>query len=441
MSNLNSSMLAELFQEETLANRPIVLALSGGVDSVALLLLLVELRQRCPIKLSAIHVHHGLSDNADNWSEFVEQLCVQHQVPLMVSRVSLEPKSRVSMEQQARDARYQAVAEYAPHRSLVCTAHHSGDQAETLLLRLMRGAGSTGLSAIRQITAFPNSLGRAKALDLVRPLLSFSKQSLKDHVLASQASWVEDESNRSDDYDRNFVRNRVLPLLASRWPQAADSICKSARVLAQEADLLNDYLRDELAGLLQRGFLDQLCLDLQSLGNVSPAKQQALLRLFIFERIRQYPSLNRLEQICQQMLNAKEDQQPSVQIGPHVARRHRNLLYIEPDYKFGSDPLSLLANREQELQHPYFRQICIRDSMSDETEYEIRYACLSQRLKTSESGHRKPVKQILKELGCPAWYRKTLPLIFLEDRLVAIADLLVDVEFKSRVVVSLTQRK
>ena len=427
-------------------DRPLVLALSGGVDSVALLHLLVQVSAERPIDLRAVHVHHGLSPNADAWSSHVMTLCSKFNVPLTICRVTLESKPRVSIEQQAREARYLAIAEQASAGAVVLTAHHRGDQAETLLLRLMRGAGLTGLSGIRTLSSYPYALGRDKALRLLRPLLSMSKEALTEYAQNQNLNWVEDESNQNDAFDRNFVRNRVLPLLSERWSSAQISIGQSAELLNEEAWLLHTYLQDDLTRLTIEGFLGHRCLDLIQLQRLNKTKQKALLRLFVCDRVGQYPSQNNLEQLIAQMLSAEPDRQPQVHLGQHTVRRHAGKLYIEPKWRGELQQIALQTGKTMALSHPLYRNVTIEfddhrlKSQIAKADFSVRFGQLSARIRQVESGYSKPVKQVLKEIGCPAWYRGAIPLVFRGDRLVAIADFAMDAEFKTMLRVKLDVR-
>ena len=191
-------------------HRQLLVAFSGGLDSTVLLHQLVLLREQDPsLTLRAVHVHHGLSAHADDWVAHCRQICQQWQVPLVVHHVTLA-RGGLGVEAHARAARYQAFQDTLNAGEVLVTAQHQDDQCETLLLALKRGSGPTGLSAMAPSSAFADSR-------LLRPLLNETRESLRQWALAHQLSWIEDESNQDDTYDRNFLRLRVIPLLRERW--------------------------------------------------------------------------------------------------------------------------------------------------------------------------------------------------------------------------------
>src|SRR3989338_1659156 len=192
------------------AHSSILIGLSGGVDSVVLLHLLHQLAPRFSWQLSALHVHHGISPNADAWAEFCAELCARLHIPLHVEHVDIAPLRKHGIEAAARKLRHAAFARQSC--DFVALAHHADDQAETLLLQLLRGAGVRGASAM------PLLAGREGSPNLLRPLLHCLRREILDYAAAHGLRWIEDESNADDSYPRNFLRHRLLPLLEEKFP-------------------------------------------------------------------------------------------------------------------------------------------------------------------------------------------------------------------------------
>lgn len=217
---------------QLLTSRQILVAFSGGLDSTVLLHQLVQWRTENPgVTLRAIHVHHGLSANADAWVTHCENVCQQWQVPLVVERVQLAQEG-LGIEAQARQARYQAFARTLLPGEVLVTAQHLDDQCETFLLALKRGSGPAGLSAMAEVSEFAGTR-------LIRPLLARTRGELAQWALAHGLRWIEDESNQDDSYDRNFLRLRVVPLLQQRWPHFAEATARSAALCAEQESLLD----------------------------------------------------------------------------------------------------------------------------------------------------------------------------------------------------------
>jgi tRNA(Ile)-lysidine synthase len=207
--------------------------LSGGVDSVVLLHML---KQRPGV--SAVHVHHGLSPNADAWARFCRKLCRQWRIPLTVRKVKVGRAGK-GLEAAARDARYSVFRKI--DADCIALAHNLDDQAETVLMNLLRGAGLRGASGMRPLSRFGGK-------QLARPLLGVSRREILDYARAHRLDWIEDESNADESLTRNFVRLRLGPLIGTRFAQWKQALARAARHFAQKElraqDLLRAYLKD-----------------------------------------------------------------------------------------------------------------------------------------------------------------------------------------------------
>ena len=224
--------------QAALAPLPVCAGYSGGLDSTVLLHELAAARQQGGIALSALHVHHGLSPHADAWAEHCLAVCAALEVPCRVVRVEVSRAPRTSLEEEARRARHAAFA--AQSEPVIALAHHADDQAETVLLQLLRGAGPKGLAGMPLLK--PLSAAAPTPL-LLRPLLAFSREQLAAHARAAGWHWIEDESNQDNRLKRNFLRNAVAPLLREGFPDPAQTLSRAARHQAEAARLL-DALAD-----------------------------------------------------------------------------------------------------------------------------------------------------------------------------------------------------
>lgn len=212
---------------------------SGGLDSYVLLHLSARLGQTAGrFCFAAVHIHHGLQPTAEAWAEHCAEVCAQLGVPFHLMRVDAKPQSGQSPEEAARNARYRAFEDLLGKDEALLTAQHADDQAETVLLQLLRGAGLAGLAAMPE--AMP--LGRGV---LLRPLLGWSRDALQQYAINHGLRWVEDPSNRDTAYDRNFIRHQIMPLLAGRWPGVAATLGRTARHCAEAQGQLN-RLADDL---------------------------------------------------------------------------------------------------------------------------------------------------------------------------------------------------
>lgn len=221
----------------------VLIALSGGADSVALFCILKELSCHERFEIAAVHVNHGLRKTADRDELFCEHLCAQNSVPYFNRRVHLKGTS----EQEARQARYNAFANVYKewHADAIALAHHSGDQAETILMHLFRGSGTKGVAGMQMLSTYKKN---GIEMRLFRPLLSCAKESLQKIALEKHGSYCHDETNDSDMYTRNYLRLHIMPAIKKKMPKAEEALCRTAEIFQTENDLLDTMAKDFLSG-------------------------------------------------------------------------------------------------------------------------------------------------------------------------------------------------
>jgi len=402
--------------------RQILVAFSGGLDSTVLLHQLVCWRQSAPdIQLRAIHVHHGLSPNADDWVRHCQQLCAQWQVPLAVVRVTLADDG-LGIEAHARQARYDAFRDALQPGEVLATAQHLDDQSETLLLALKRGSGPAGLSAMPAVAPFAGTR-------LIRPLLEMSRESLMQWARQHQLRWIEDESNQDDAYERNFLRLRVLPLLKARWPHFAEASARSAALCAEQEQLLDELLADDLARLTG----DEGQLAMTPMMDMSEPRRAALLRRWLAQRGALMPSRDMTARIWLEVALAREDASPVLRLGAFEVRRYQQQLWwiktlpALPDTPLRWDDMRLplpLPEGHGVLQ--LVEGQTLRRPRPDET-VTIRYAAPGLLHIVGRHGGRK-LKKIWQEMGVAPWLRDTTPLLFFGETLIAAAGRFVTLE-------------
>lgn len=405
-------------------------AFSGGVDSTALLHALAMMRiEQSRLGLRAVHVNHHLHLPADEWVAHCREFAAGLFVPLEVLDVSVRPARGDSIEARARAVRYAALSRHLAPGEHLLTAHHREDQLETLLLQLMRGAGVAGLSAMPEHTV----LGRGI---LLRPLLGVDRADLVAYCQSAKLPWVEDTSNDDLRFDRNYMRQRVLPVLRERWQGAAESITRSALHLAEAQALLDERAQEDLS--LAR---DGANLRVASLRSLAPARARNLLRFWIHGANHPVPSSAVLDQALLQMLSARADAVPLVAWGSMQLRRYRDSLYLcrqPPD-----PPPQTLAwewRKNDEIELPgglgrlRLRLAGTRGEPSlrlPAAPLQIAWKHRGQKLRLSERGSRRTLRNLFQERGVVPWMRRCLPLLYAGESLAAVADLWIDVEFRA----------
>ncbi|OYO27528.1 tRNA lysidine(34) synthetase TilS [Janthinobacterium sp. PC23-8] len=302
------------------------IALSGGLDSSALLHLAQAWSQEQGVSLRAFHVHHGLSPNADAWLAHCEALCASLGVPFEASRVSIEVNPKTGTEEAARKRRYGALGALCAQHGvrLLLTAHHQDDQAETVLLQLLRGSGTAGLSGMDGANSAPELLANPD-LVMARPLLPVSRKQLEAYVAKHAIAHIHDESNDDARFARNALRHQVMPVLAQAFPGFQERFARSARHAQSAQRLLTELATQDLAHCL-----DGDCLELAKLRELSTDRCYNLLRHWFGTRNLRMPSTAWLAQMLAQLLEARPDAQLLVTHPECHVRRHRDRLYLTP---------------------------------------------------------------------------------------------------------------
>ncbi|EOG5747428.1 tRNA lysidine(34) synthetase TilS [Enterobacter roggenkampii] len=402
--------------------RQLLVGFSGGLDSTVLLHRLKRWRDQEPdVQLRAIHIHHGLSPHAEEWVAHCEALCAAWAIPLLVERVTLAEEG-LGIEAQARKARYAAFAGALRTGEALVTAQHLDDQCETFLLALKRGSGPAGLSAMPERSEFGGTT-------LLRPLLGETRASLEAWAREHQLSWIEDESNQDDGYDRNFLRLRVLPLLSERWPHFADATARSAMLCAEQESLLDELLSDELAELIS----EDGALAIAPLKAMSPVRRAALLRRWLASHHATMPSRAMLGRIWDEVALAREDATPCVHLNGFDVRRFKGELWWVKSNPSLTDVVLDWPSHDEPLVLP-----CDIGSLSLVTPGHVRLPKADEpvtvRFKASgmlhivgRNGGRK-LKKIWQECNVPPWLRDTTPLLFYGETLIAAAGVFITEE-------------
>ncbi|WP_296271088.1 tRNA lysidine(34) synthetase TilS [Pseudomonas sp. UBA6323] len=392
------------------------IAFSGGLDSSVLLHLLAAWarHEKLPA-LSAIHVHHGLQPTADAWPEHCAQFCARLDIPLEIVKVRVTPGA--SLEQAARNARYAVFSERLGPGEVLLSAQHRDDQAETLLFRLLRGAGVRGLAAMP--ASRPLGPGR-----LVRPLLDCSRAELQAYAQSRGLVWVEDPSNADERFSRNFLRRQVMPLLAERWPQAAASLARGAGHLGEAQLLLSELAEMDL--LAARGacafpWLPLPSLDLAAVTALSDARQRNLLRHWLAPLTRMPDSDHWAG--WYDLRDAAADATPVWKLADgDLHRADGRLWWLSGDWLKPLQPLDLPCPASGEpVELPDNGQVHLSGELA-QGRWQLRYRQGGESLRVPGRG-RRDLKRLLNEMRVPAFVRPRLPLLFDGDELIALANL------------------
>ena len=407
----------------------LAIALSGGLDSVVLLDSICRLHQAqttksARLRIFAFHIHHGLQKAADDWLLFCEALAKKYKIGfdfrLLHIDTTLNPGN---IEARARAARYEALTELCVYHGIgdLLLAHHQNDQAETVLLQLMRGAGVAGLSGMPESRVLAKSNEQASSITLWRPLLHLRREELEAYAREHKLKWIEDPSNRSSKYRRNAVRKSILPKLESIQPGVTANLARSAEVLAQAQQLLDRLAQQDGKKMLRlknntlsvRPLLDLHASDSAAANNV--------LRYWLKVACLTMPSHERLQAWWLDLQRARSDAKLEWLHNEHSIRLWRGQLQI-----------SASANPEERAQGEWiFVSVSARSAQGGlpaawltkakkAGSMELRERSGAERLQVAASGPRKTLKNLYQENAVPPWERQA-PLLYIDGELVAVA--------------------
>ena len=386
------------------------LAFSGGLDSSVLLHLCARLKESHALKLHVLHINHQLQVDALQWEQFAAEQAKQYDLPFTSTRLQLTMTTNI--EATARAARYAVFAEQLSEGDVLLTAHHAEDQAETVLLQLLRGSGLPGLSAMPFKTPFARGFH-------ARPLLLETQDTLKAYANALQLTWVDDPSNQNTKFNRNYLRQTILPLLKARWPSFASTLGRSAGH-CQEAQALLDNLAHDL--ILTLAGSKPNTLSLAGWKQLAPAKQRLVLRYWLQSHAIEVPEQSKLQTLQQQLQSSRLDKNPKLEWGDYSIERYRDDIFVLPKNPLQTEVLALPWDLQAPLTLPG------RGVLTAQVAKGCGLKLSNVMVKTREQGLRvklhgertRELKTIFQALGVPPWQRAHLPLIFAGEVLACI---------------------
>jgi len=392
-------------------------AFSGGLDSHVLLQLLSEIRDQIQPGFSAVHINHGLHEKADHWQAHCERTCADLEVELVTRKVNARDYDGESPEAWARQLRYQQLESLMNQDDVLLTAHHRDDQAETVLLQLFRGGGPAGLSAMPAYKAFGPGWH-------CRPLLEFTRNEIRQYAISAQLKWIEDESNQDLNPDRNFIRHKVLPVIQERWPSVTKTLSRVA---------IHQSSANHLLGVLAT--LDYESVRCEDTRAVRMDPLQSLGDDRIINCLRYWFELNKvpvpgslhMQHILNDVVHGREDNLACVNWGNTEVRKYQGKLVVMqvlPEHEPGQkirwkimQPLKLPGGSLVATQTT--GQGLRRDKIVSD-QLEVRFRQGGEKIKPSGRKHTRDLKKLFQDTAIEPWLRDRIPLIYLDDQLVAI---------------------
>jgi len=406
------------------------IAYSGGLDSHVLLHLCAELYQHYPIefKFKAVHVNHSLSANASQWAIHCEEICANLNIKFIYKIINAKASVGDSPENIARQYRYELFQTLVEPGDILLTAHQQDDQAETVLVQLLRGSGPKGLSAMPLLKPFGTGCHG-------RPLLDFPRAELKKYAEKYNLKWIQDESNDNRNFTRNFLRHDILPLLKHRWPTVTKTLARVAENCAEAEEIIEYQAKKDLSFCEAE---KTQTLSIEKLLELNPIHQRNVLRAWFTALQLPLPSVAKLHQIQHDFLHAKHDKSPYILLDNLEIRRYRDSIYAmhclpkwDPTQIFSWDDLSqpliishlgklrAVLSGTQEGLRPDIKNLTVRFRQGGERCYFPERRC------------HQSLKNLLQEWGVPPWERDRVPLLYLDNLLIGVVGFFLDKNYTS----------
>ena len=410
----------------SLDSRKLLLAFSGGVDSIVLLDLLTNLVKESD-QLRVIHINHNLNEYSDDWAQFSSEVCENYDLPLI--NASVKPKRQgKGLEADARALRYQSFREIIQDNEYLLTGHHQDDQMETLLYRIFRGTGIDGLRAIRREIKFGKGF-------LYRPMLNISREKIEEYAQLKNLKWIYDSSNDDSSYDRNFLRKDIIPSIKKRWPSVENKVSRLSVIAEQNQLLLKELAAEDVGEIKNYNHLD-----IQTLSGKSDPRIVNIFRFMINKNKMGIPSMQVLNKGIKILMHSKA-KSPSMTWDNNIIRRYKHKLYFVNSSL--NSPNNLATESSWDRQKTInlgknlgsiHAQFLTGDGISLNrcpSSLAIKYRKGGEEIKPSGHKITKSLKNLFQENNVLPWVRDKIPLIYVDQELISVGDLWINQDYKA----------
>lgn len=408
-------MLIKYF-EKNLKNLNFLIAYSGGLDSTTLLYQFVQLRKLYNFSLRAVHINHGFNNESDNWQIHCHKQCIIWNVPFICEYLQIKKKN--NLEAIARKNRYSIFLKHLKKNETLLTGHHIDDQCETFLLALKRGSGPLGLSSMSQ----KRDIGNKNKL--IRPFLDISKNKIKKYAIKNKLSWIEDETNFDSYHDRNYLRNKIIPIFINRWPYFNKTVYRSAKLCQEQEKAIHELTKP----ILNKIILNDNSIIIEKLKKFHHSCRNILLRKWLIKITNIIPSKDFIERIWKEIVESRIDRSPQLKIKDYKIQRYRKKIYLIKNH-------SSLKNIKISWNKPWKKLILPQNIgyiQVNKKGLELRKPLLKEKVtirfffETKDKNlSTKKMKKIWHKFSIPPWERNKIPMIFYNEQLVCIIGIII----------------
>lgn len=403
--------------------RHYLIAYSGGLDSYVLLHLLSRLRPKHPeLKLRSVYIDHGLQAESKQWAIHCQHTSTSLNIKHHTIPLELKPAKGESVEAIARNARYHALAIHLQTQETLLTAQHQDDQAETLLIQLLRGSGLDGLAAMPESTSFAGSYH-------ARPLLATPQKILQAYAKHYQLHYITDPSNADTRFDRNYLRHHITPVLKQRWPEMAKTLSRTARFQAEASQLLSSYVGKELDNYQGKQGKLKGTLSISSLKKTNKQKQKALLREWIKRSGFPAPSEIKLQHIISDVIESSIHTQPIIHWQQTEIRRYQDAIYImfplpahnkKMVVNWTNLNMPLVLDNELGTLQPNDLAELKPLLLTHNIAVTVSFRQGGEKIRPQKNHYRRSLKKLMQEATIPPWQRQRIPLIYANNQLIQV---------------------
>ena len=395
----------------------IIVGYSGGLDSTVLLHIIAELKDRIQsTSVLVIHVNHGVNRDSGYWTKHCQSFCDKHNLRLKISHYSLS-HVKTNREAAYRQARYDAFSAESSENTLLLTAHHQRDQAETVLFNLFRGGGVSGLRGMKALKGFSSGYH-------LRPLLSVSHECISEYARHYNLPWIDDPSNQDQNFDRNYIRHNLLPVIEQRWPAAQASILRSAELLGKSEVILNEIAQQDIAHVKAKnspGVIENLYLSVLCKKQFSSLSYQRKCNALMYW-LKSYASIivnsSQIDQIIQDLC-AINKRSGLFQIENHQIRAYKSFIYLMP--KLVLDPGTINQPQKIGKKTCFFKDLNLKLCFNKEIPENLEFKLREQGDRVQIGGQTRILKKLYQDYEIPPWERSILPLIYLDNKFITIS--------------------
>ena len=420
-SDFDFENLTSIFDKVVLENisdekyKEILVAYSGGIDSTALLYLANKFSKKHNKNIKAIHVNHNINIKSKNWENHCQDFCNSLNIPLIIKSINIEIKPGQSLEERAREERYKAINSSSSQHTLLMTGHHIDDQVETFFYNLLRGSGTKGLSAM------PILKENLKGFHM-RPILSFNKTALIDLVKQMNFDYINDDSNENMNFSRNYIREKILPVIKKKWPNYNKTVDRAILNLTNAQKLCSDLALIDLKKYKIQNKDNIISINVRDLDD---NRFYNVIRYWIEKNNFKMPSRQQIDSIKKNVFHAGIDKNPIFSCSSFEIRRHKEHLEImsplkkhDPNviYKWKKSENLVISGLEINLSWQNLEE---KLGYKVEDDVEVKFRKEGENIKIND---RKSLKDYMREQNIPPWKRDRVMLIYIKDELKVVWD-------------------